>query len=398
MATGEIKELSNKFYNEMVAIRHEIHMNPEIGFEEINTSTLVIKTLEKYGISYKSGIAKTGVLGILEGKNPGKTVLLRADMDALILQEESGVTYASKVPNRMHACGHDGHTAGLLGAAMILSQLKDEFDGTIKFIFQPAEETEGGALPMIEAGILEDPMVDAAFGCHLWGELQEGSVRVAHGPMMAARDTFEIEIIGKGGHGANPHFTIDPITISAYVITMLQSIVSRRIDPLESAVVTIGSIKGGDAHNIIPNSVKISGTVRTLNEKVRNQVSIEMENIIQGVVSTHGADYNFYYEKKYPVLINSPEITDLAQKAFSKIVGSDHVAELEKPSMGGEDFAFIAQKVPSSFVYVGIAEDINNPPLHHNPLFQWNDKNLKILAQGYAQMAIDFLMLIKKTF
>lgn len=391
MITAEIKNLSDEFYNEIVEIRHDIHMNPEIGFEEIKTSSLVMKTLDKYGIPYTSGIAKTGVLGILEGKKPGKTVLLRADMDALVLQEESGVAYSSKIPNRMHACGHDGHTAGLLGAAMILSQLKDKFDGTIKFMFQPAEETEGGALPMIEAGILENPKVDAAFGCHVWGELEEGAVRVYRGAMMAAPDTFEIEIRGKGGHGASPHLTIDPITISAYVITMLQSIVSRRIDSLESAVITIGSIKGGDAHNIIPNSVRLYGTVRTLSEKVRNQIPIEMENVIKGVVSTHGADYTFSYEKVFPVLINDPKITDIAQNALSKIVGLNQVKELEKPSMGGEDFAYIAQHVPSSFVYIGIAEDMDNPPMHHNPSFKWNDKNLKILAQGYTQMAIEFL-------
>ena len=391
MNTQNIKDLSEKFYQEIVAIRHDIHMNPEIGFEEVKTAALVKKTLEKYGIPYQSEIAKTGVLGILKGNKPGKTVLLRADMDALVLQDDSGVPYASKIPNRMHACGHDGHTAGLLGAAMILSQMKDEIKGTIKFMFQPAEENEGGALPMIEAGILENPKVDAAFGCHVWGEAKEGTAKVCHGPMMASPDIFELEIIGKGGHGANPHLAIDPIVVSAYVITTLQSIISRRINPLESVVLSIGSIKGGDVHNIIPNSVKITGTVRTLSEKVREQIPTEMENVIKGVTSTHGADYKFDFIRKFPVLINDHAITDIAQEAFSKILGTDHVEEVAHKSMGAEDFAYLAQNVPSTFVYVGIAEDENNPVLHHNPKFKWHDKNLKILAQGYAQMALDFL-------
>jgi len=386
-----IKKLSERFYNEMVDIRHTIHMNPELGFEEVKTASLVKEVLKKYEIPFQSEIAKTGVLGILRGKNPGKTVLLRADMDALVIQEKSGVDYASKIPNRMHACGHDGHTAGLLGAAMILSQLKDEFDGAIKFMFQPAEENHGGALPMIEEGILKDPKVDGAFGCHLWGQLKEGTVRVSHGAMMASPDLFELEIMGKGGHGAYPHLAIDPITIAAYVITTLQSVVSRRINPVEPVVITIGSINGGNLYNIIPNSVKISGTVRTLNERIRKQIPIEMENVIKGVTSTHGAKYDFKYIRKYPVLVNNHEMADIAQQAFSKILGAENVRELEQPSMGAEDFAYLAQEVPSSYVYLGIAEDENNPVLHHNPKFKWEDKNLKILAQGYAQIALDFL-------
>lgn len=391
MITDKIKALSNEFYEEVVEIRHEIHRHPEIGFEEVNTARLVMETLDKYNIPYTSGIAKTGVLGILEGKQPGKTVLLRADMDALVMQEDSGVSYSSRIPNRMHACGHDGHTAGLLGAAMILSQLRDEFDGTIKFMFQPAEETEGGALPMIQEGILENPQVDAAFACHLMGEEKEGKIRVAHGPMMAAPDTFEIKIIGKGTHGAIPHLGIDPITISAYVITMLQSIVSRRIDPLEPVVISIGSIKGGEAHNVIPNSVRIYGTVRTLNEATRKQVPLEMERVVKGVVSSHGADYTFRYDRKFPPVINDSQMTDLAQEAFGKIVGPENVSEIDNPTMGGEDFSYIAKRVPASFVYVGITKDVNNPVIQHNPKFKWDDQNLKILAQGQAQVAIDFL-------
>lgn len=395
MITKQIKALSDKFYEEVVDIRHEIHMHPEIGFEEVNTARLVTETLDKYNIPYTSGIAKTGVLGILEGKNPGKTVLLRADMDALAMQEESGVSYSSKIPNRMHACGHDGHTAGLLGAAMILSKLRDEFDGIIKFMFQPAEETAGGALPMIEEGILENPKVDAAFACHLMGDQKEGKVRVSHGPMMASPDTFEIKIMGKGGHGAIPHISIDPITISAYVITTLQSVVSRRIDPIEPVVISIGSISGGEAHNVIPDSVRIYGTVRTLNEKIRKQVPLEMERVIKGVVSTHGGDYSFDYERKFPPLINDPRMTDIAENAFIKIVGEDNVSEIDNPTMGGEDFSYIANHVPSSFVYVGITKDENNPVIQHNKAFKWDDKNLKILAEGHAQMAIDFLNSVK---
>ncbi|RBP38959.1 M20 metallopeptidase family protein [Garciella nitratireducens] len=391
MLTKEIQKLSEDFYEEIVSLRHCIHENPEIGFQEFQTAQLIIDTLEKYGIEYQSGIAKTGVVGVIKGKNPGKTVLLRADMDALILQEETYLSYASKVNNRMHACGHDGHTAGLLGTAIILNSLKEYFDGTVKLMFQPAEETEGGALPMIEEGVLENPKVDAAFACHLWGNTPEGKVEICHGPMMAACDCFELKIKGIGGHGAMPHLTVDPISIAAYIITMLQSVVSRRMDPLEPVVLSIGSINGGDGNNIIPDSVKITGTVRTLNEKVHQQIPKEMENIIKGVCDTYGANYDFYYQREFPVLINDSAMTDLAGKAFSKILGEENVKELEKPYMGGEDFAYLAQRVPSSFAYIGISKDMDHPILHHNPKFKFDDKNLKILSQGLAQIAVDFL-------
>lgn len=391
MLTEKIKKLSEDFYGEMVSLRHQIHENPEIGFEEFQTARLIMDTLERYGIEYQSGIAKTGILGTIKGKNPGKTILLRADMDALVLQEETNLLYASKVPNKMHACGHDGHTAGLLGVAMILNSLKDFFEGTVKLMFQPAEETEGGALPMIEEGILENPKVDAAFGCHLWGNTPEGKVEICHGSMMAACDHFELEIKGVGGHGAMPHLTIDPITIASYTITMLQSVVSRRIDPLESAVLTIGSIKGGEVNNVIPDSVKVTGTVRTLNEAIHEQIPREIENVIKGICSTYGATYDFYYKREFPVLINDSSMTNLAGQAFSKIVGEENVRELEKPYMGGEDFAYLAQRVPSSFIYIGISKDMDHPILQHSSKFQFDDKNLKTLSQGLAQVAIDFL-------
>lgn len=389
--TEDLRQWTEEIYDELVSLRHEIHMHPEIGFEEVRTSALVRATLKKYGIPHTT-MAKTGVVGLVEGTGPGRTVLLRGDMDALVLQEEAEVPYRSRIANRMHACGHDGHTVGLLGAGILLKKLAHRFPGNVKLMFQPAEEEEGGALPMIEEGILENPKVDAAFGCHLWGGLLSGKAEVAHGIMMGAPSIFHLTITGKGGHGAQPHRTIDPILLSAHVLTMLQTVVSRRMNPLDPGVLTVGSIQGGAVHNVIPNQVHIIGTVRTLKESTMDQMETEMENIIRGVTSAHGASYTFDFQRKYPPLVNDAGMTAIAKEAFQKILGADQVTEIQEPTMGGEDFAFVAKAVPSSFVFVGIAEEEEKPVVHHHPLFQWEDRHLKTLAQGLAQTALDFLL------
>ena len=388
---SEVKRLGEKYLQHMINLRETIHMYPEDGFSEFTTSKIIIEELEKLGIKVQKNVAKTGVVGLIEGKYPGKTVLLRADMDALKIQEQADVEYKSKIDGMMHACGHDGHVAGLLGAAMILNELKDNLHGNVKLVFQPAEERDGGALPMIEEGVLENPKVDAAFAAHLWGYLNEGEVHLKEGPMMASPDIFNIKVIGKGGHGAVPQKSIDPIVITCQIVNSLQTIVSRKINPLDPVVITCGRIQGGDCHNVIPNEVELEGTIRTFNEETRNWVPKVMEDLIRGITTSQGAAYEFKYEPKYPALINDKYMTSFAKESLKKVVGEENVFDLKEPNMGGEDFAYFAQKVPSAFIFVGIANNKSEPVIHHNPYFKWDSKNVGILAQSLSQIAIDYL-------
>ena len=388
---SEVKRLGEKYLQHMINLRETIHMYPEDGFSEFTTSKIIIEELEKLGIKVQKNVAKTGVVGLIEGKYPGKTVLLRADMDALKIQEQADVEYKSKIDGMMHACGHDGHVAGLLGAAMILNELKDNLHGNVKLVFQPAEERDGGALPMIEEGVLENPKVDAAFAAHLWGYLNEGEVHLKEGPMMASPDIFNIKVIGKGGHGAVPQESIDPIVITCQIVNSLQTIVSRKINPLDPVVITCGRIQGGDCHNVIPNEVELEGTIRTFNEETRNWVPKVMEDLIRGITTSQGAAYEFKYEPKYPALINDKYMTSFAKESLKKVVGEENVFDLKEPNMGGEDFAYFAQKVPSAFIFVGIANNKSEPVIHHNPYFKWDSKNVGILAQSLSQIAMDYL-------
>ena len=388
---SEVKRLGEKYLQHMINLRETIHMYPEDGFSEFTTSKIIIEELEKLGIKVQKNVAKTGVVGLIEGKYQGKTVLLRADMDALKIQEQADVEYKSKIDGMMHACGHDGHVAGLLGAAMILNELKDNLHGNVKLVFQPAEERDGGALPMIEEGVLENPKVDAAFAAHLWGYLNEGEVHLKEGAMMASPDIFNIKVIGKGGHGAVPQESIDPIVITCQIVNSLQTIVSRKINPLDPVVITCGRIQGGDCHNVIPNEVELEGTIRTFNEETRNWVPKVMEDLIRGITTSQGAAYEFKYEPKYPALINDKYMTSFAKESLKKVVGEENVFDLKEPNMGGEDFAYFAQKVQSAFIFVGIANNKSEPVIHHNPYFKWDSKNVGILAQSLSQIAIDYL-------
>jgi amidohydrolase len=312
-------------------------------------------------------------------------------MDALQVQEETDVLYKSVNPGLMHACGHDGHTAGLLGVAMILNELKSELQGNVKLIFQPAEENEGGALPMIEAGVLENPRVDAAFGCHLWGSVKEGNVQIKYGAMMASPDSFRFKIIGRGGHAAMPHLTIDPVMITVQVINQMQSIVSRRINPLLPAVISFTTIHGGETHNVIPNEVEVTGTIRVFDKSLRQWIPETMESTLKHIAEANNASYEFQLMPKFPPLINDKDMTNLAHSSISKVVGIKNVETAILPNMGGEDFAYFAEKVPSSFYFVGIAPNDENHVIHHHPKFSWDDKNLLIVTQTLSQIAYDFL-------
>ncbi len=380
-----IKETINKHYDEAKALRQAIHQEPEIAFEEVKTNQKIRAFLDKHQIPYVSGIAKTGILATIEGSLPGKTILLRADMDALPMDENPNNPYASQIPGRMHACGHDGHTAGLCLAGATLNQMKHELKGTVKLLFQPAEEAIGGAEPMIKAGVLEG--VDMAFGAHLWGSSPSGKVYLKKGPMMASPDNFIIKVKGVGGHGSKPQVATDPILMASQIVIALQTIVSRQISPLEAVVISVGKMHGGTAPNIIPEEVVLEGTIRTLNNEIRAEVPKKMETLAKGIAESYGGHVEFTYLPAYPVLVNNPEVTNIAYRAASEFLNEDQITFLEQPDMGGEDFAYIAQAVPSTFMYVGIMED--KPISHHHPDFHFDDKHLKVLSELLVQCVLE---------
>lgn len=392
MATPLIKKLAEKYYDQVVDLRHYFHQNPEIAFSEVKSAAKIVETLTQMGIEVQSGVAKTGVVALIRGQYPGKTVLLRADMDALRIQEEVDIDYRSEVDGLMHACGHDGHMANLLGVAMILNDLKSEIRGNIKLIFQPAEESsDGGALPMIAEGVLENPKVDAAFACHLWGTVPEGVIEVREGAFMAAPDFFKAKIIGRGGHGAMPEQTIDPIVLAAQVIEQTQTIVSRKKNPLIPAVISFTMIHGGDFYNVIPNEVELGGTFRTFDAQTRQWIPEALESVLKGVTESNGGSYSLDIMWRCPALINDVTMTKLVKEAAEKIVGKQNVRRCAQPNMGGDDFAYIAESVPSSYFFVGIAPNENEILIHHHPKFQWDDRNLLISMEVLSQVALDFL-------
>ncbi|PID77166.1 MAG: amidohydrolase [Deltaproteobacteria bacterium] len=390
----KIIRFTEEYYQELAEARHYFHENPELGYQEYKTSAKICEILDKYGIKYTKGVAKTGVLAQIEGERKGdapKCVLLRGDIDALPIQETADIPFKSKVPNVMHACGHDGHAAGVLGAALILNELRKEFSGTVKFMFQPAEETIGGALPMIEEGILENPHVDACFGCHLWGLTGEGEVEISPGPCFAAPDEFFITFKGRGGHGSRPDMSVNPIVAASYFVVQSNAIISTMISPFKSASFSFGSIEGGSAFNIIPGEVKINGTVRNFDEGVRTSIEKAFRDILEGIKTSLHCDYELDYVRRYPILINDEKMSDLARGSFAKIIGADKVGEMPEPTMGGEDFAYLSEHRPSCFILVGISADKEHPVMHHNSGFCWDDKHIKTLSAGLAMCAVDFL-------
>lgn len=386
----KIEQLAVAVEEEVIALRREFHQNPELGFEEVETSNRVATYLKELGIQVQTGIAGTGVVGILEGDQPGPVVAMRADMDALPVIEKTGVEYASKIEGKMHACGHDGHTAILLGTAKVLSQLKAELKGTIKFIFQPAEEGPGGALPMIEAGVLTNPAVDVIFGLHIWPGFKVGELGLGYGAVMASPDEFKLKIIGKGGHGSAPHETVDPLPIAAQVITGLQHIVSRQVVPTQPAVVTIGTIKGGYRHNIIADEIEMTGTVRTLSTEVRDQIPQRIEEIVKGITSAYGADYELRYDHLYPPVVNHQKMAELVEQVGHDVLGPNGVQYIEEPKMGGEDYAYFLEKVPGVFFWLGCTSGPeSNYPLH-NPQFNLDEKGLINGVKVFCNLAFAY--------
>jgi len=383
----KVKELVEKNKDEIISLRREFHKNPELSWEEIRTGNRICEELTKLNIKIKR-VAKTGVLGILKGSKSGKTVALRADMDALPIQEANNIPYKSKKEGVMHACGHDGHTAMLLGAAKILSQMRDKIKGTVIFIFQPAEEKAQGASKIIEEGAIKG--IDAILGIHLWADLPVGKVSLEPGPRMASTAMFKITIKGKGGHGSRPHQGVDAIMAASAVVMNLQSIVSREISPLDPAVVTIGKFNGGEAWNILCDKVILEGTTRCFNNQIGNKYSTIMERMIKRTANAYRAEGKLEYTILTPVLINDLNLSNISSQALIKNFGEESIVKLEK-TMGGEDFALYAQEIPSIFALVGARnEDKGAKYPHHHKNFNIDENALIIGTSLYSQFALDF--------
>lgn len=397
-----ISHLVNKYEQEVIEIRRDIHMHPELSFQEIRTSKLVANKLEKLGIEVQKGIGKTGVIGILKGGKPGKTVALRADMDALPLDEDNDLPFKSVNPGVMHACGHDCHTANLLGVAMILSELKDELSGTIKFIFQPAEENGGGGREMVKEGALKNPAVDSIFGLHV-KQMPLGTIEVGYGNIMAYSDRFILRVKGKQAHTYKPQHGVDSILISAHIITALQSIVSRQIDPLDAATFSVGQINGGTAPNIVPELVEMVGMMRCLSGDTRELMKTNIEKIAKSVAASMGGECEFIFKEGYPAVFNNQEMVDLVKElaqdryqAIAKEMGlqfpperdwQDPVRITDKPTLGAEDFGFYSHEVPACFFFVGTGNEAPS----HSPRFMVDERMFKVSLNLMSSVAVKFL-------
>ena len=370
----------------MVAWRRELHRHPEIAHKEEWTSAYVRDHFKKLGLPAKS-LAGTGLRAVLKGRPGGKTVALRTDMDALPLQEEGDKKYRSLNPGAAHACGHDGHMAVLMAAAELLAKRKERFKGNVVFICQPAEELPpGGAQLMIKAGALEG--VGAIFGLHLWQGLPTGTVGIVKGPMMAQSDNFRITVKGRGGHGSMPQATVDPILTAAELVVNLQSIVSRSVDPLKPAVLSFGTIHGGTVYNIIPNEVKLSGTVRMFDPKIQTLMKKRLREIVEGTCAAFKATADFEYEEGYPPLVNDPASVDFVLAVVEKALGEENIIAVD-PVMGGEDFAYYLQEVPGAFFFLGAGDGTKYP--HHHPAFDIDEKALPPAAFLMTALALEYL-------
>jgi amidohydrolase len=372
-------------------LRRDFHMHPELGFKEERTANIVSRELTKLGLEVKTGVGITGVVALLEGKAQGPTVLIRFDMDALPIQEDTAAEYASVIDGVMHACGHDGHVAIGLTVARILNEYRKEFKGTVKLVFQPAEEGLGGAEKMIADGLLLNPIPDVSLALHVWNEKPVGWVGIVPGPVMAAADTFHIKIIGKGGHGAVPNLCNDPILAASQVINLLQGIVSRNVSPLKSAVVTVASIHGGEAFNVIPPMVELKGTIRTFEASIRDLVIMKIHQITHDV--THALDCESKIEIKpiTPAVINHPDITQRVQKVASNLLSDDQL-DFKTITMGSEDMAFILQQIPGCYFFIGSAnKELNLDASHHHPKFDFDETVLPKAVGLMVASTLEFL-------
>ena len=373
------------------SMRRDFHSHPELGFREMRTAGIVAQELNALGLQTKTGIAETGVVAMLDSNQPGPTLLLRFDMDALPMQEETGADYASQTPGVMHACGHDAHTAIGLTLARLLHKHKDEWTGRIKFVFQPAEEGGAGAKRMVEEGVLENPQPDMALALHLWNDKPLGWLGITPGPIMAAAELFRVVLTGKGGHGATPDLAIDPIFAAAQVITALQSIVSRNIPPIHTAVLSVTMVRGGETFNVIPPQVELQGTIRTFDADVQQLVLKRFGEIINGVASSLGCQVHIEFFNYVPAVVNDPEITKCVQEIAMRVY-PDSDLSTNYITMGSEDMSYITQSIPSCFFFLGSANTAKRlDASHHHPRFDFDEDVLPRAVALMAVSAVEFL-------
>jgi len=383
-----IHQLVSEHKDLIINLRRDLHRIPETAYTERKTSAYVADYLNKLALEVQTGIAQHGVVGLMKTDRPGPTLMIRADMDALPLKENTGLSFASEHEGAMHACGHDAHMAMVLGAATVLDKIKNELTGNIKFVFQPAEEGPGGAKSMIEAGVMENPKVDYSIGCHVWTEISEGTIGVRPGPFMAAMDRFDIKIKGRGGHGAMPHLCVDALEVGTQVVNALQRIVSRHMDPLEPSVVTVGTFHAGTAFNIIPGEAELSGTTRTFNPDTWNTWEARIEKVVRGVCESMGTEFELKYSQGYPATINDDAMAGVVRRCAEKVVGTDRVVIPER-TMGGEDFAFYLQRSKGCFFALGVGREDAAPV--HNPKFDFNEDMLPVGVETHCQVGLELL-------
>lgn len=395
-SVDQISRLEEEVRSKYLEYWKDFHQHPELSFNEIRTSRRVAEIMSSLGIKVRTGVGYTGVTGLLEGAEAGPVIALRADMDALKIKERTDCDFASENKGVMHACGHDAHTAMLLGAAHILSGIRENLKGSVKFIFQPAEENSptGGAAGMIREGALKDPEVSAVLGLHVWPTLETGQLGIRAGVMSAASDRLKISIMGKSSHAAYPEEGIDAIVIASEVISGLQTLISRNVSPLDSAVITIGKLSGGTRYNIVADRVDLDGTVRTFLPETRDMLSEKIEKITGAIVESMGGKYNIEYQRGYPPIMNDPRISSVLEKTITNLAGTGGLYSIEAPDPGGEDFAYFSEKVPSAFVWLGCRPKgvaVEDFPKVHNNRFLPDEKALTIGVKFLCLSALDLM-------
>ena len=388
LAPSPIDRIS-KFHADLTAFRRDLHAHPELGFEEVRTAGVIEQALKRLGIDTHSGIGRTGLVGVIEGnsKGSGRTIGLRADMDALPMKEDNQFEHRSTIPGRMHGCGHDGHSTMLLGAARYLAETRN-FDGTVHLIFQPGEEGFAGAKAMIEDRLFERFDCQTVYAMHNWPSLPPGTIGINNGPMMAAADRFEVHITGRGGHGAHPYMTIDPVVVAAHIITAAQTIVSRNVSPLDSAVVSVCAVETGDlaAMNVIPGEARLTGTVRTFRAATQDMVEKRLGEVVQSIAAAFGASATLSYRRLYPATINSEREANFAADVAEQLVGPERVVRNMEPSMGAEDFSFMLQARPGAYFRLGQGGAESGCFLH-NTRYDFNDAVIPLGSAMFAAIA-----------
>jgi amidohydrolase len=378
--------------DELIARRRDLHMHPELGFEEFRTAGIVAEELTRLGLEVQTGVGKTGVVGILDGAKDGPTVLVRADMDALPIQEENDCEYVSTVPGKMHACGHDGHTTIALGVAKLLTQRRDQIAGRVKFVFQPAEEVVGGAKAMIADGVLENPRPDISVGLHLWNGMPIGQIGVADGPVMAGSSTFTLTITGRGGHAASPQTTADPVVCAAHLITAFQTILSRNMNPLDSAVISVTQLQAGTAFNIIPQTVQMNGTIRTFKLDVRDLVEKRMQEISQSLCAAMNCTAELNINHHVLPVANDPQVSQRLRAVFRRYVGDDGLV-MDERTMGSEDVGLLMDTIPGMYFFVGAeVPDQDVYYGHHHPRFNFDENALPLSVALLASAVAEYVL------